>query len=169
MNPQNSAKNTKSKLLTIVGWAFLFFASILLFSSFMNRQTLDKFTEKGVPFFGTISDKTSYKAKTSSKSSYTEKFMIKVDFNFKGLPGSIYLSEFISEDEADAVKVGERVEILYLPKSEFVSNNKISFVTTPIMKKTLENALKVNKNFFILGGIIFVMGIIFLVIKRFLK
>lgn len=161
--------NTKNKFFSIVGWVSIFLAFVFAFPSFMNRMDLNRYSDEGISFSANISEISSYKKKMSKKSTATTSIMVKIDFVLKGRPGTTYLSEFISEEEAESLNEGQRVEVLYLPKSDFVSLNKINFNRSPIMKKTLENALVVNKTYFLVGGAFLILGIICFVIRRFLK
>lgn len=169
MKNSQSAPKSKKIVFSIISWGLMFLGFIFIFSSFMNRTTLNKYSESGISAFAIIEEISSYKKKMSKKSAATTSIMVRVNITLRGLSSSTFLSEFISEEEADTLKEGQRVEILYLPKSDFVYNNKLSFVTAPIMKKTLENAFEVNKNYIIAGVIGFFIGLMFLIIGRFFK
>jgi hypothetical protein len=160
---------SKKGILTIVASIFLFFGFVFLFGSFMNRMNMMKYKEKGISMQAKVDEVSSYKQKLTKKSSSTTKFMVKLDFSIKGAPGSAYVTEYVTEEEIDSLKEGQSVEILYLPKSEFIYEGKASFVTPPMMKLTLENSLVRNSNYLLLGGIIFGIGLITLVIRFFIK
>ena len=167
----NSEKKGISKkgILTIVASLFLFFGFVFLFASFMNRMNMMKYKETGISMQAKVDEVSSYKQKVTKKSSSSTKFMIKLDFLINGVPGSAYVTEYVTEEEVNSLKEGQRVEILYLPKSEFIYEGKASFVTPPMMKLTLENSLIRNSNYFLIGGIIFGIGVITLILRFFIK
>lgn len=160
---------SKKGILTITASIFLFFGFVFLFSSFMNRMNMMKYKENGISMQAKVDEVSSYKQKLRKKNTATTKFMVKLDFLINGAPGSAYITEYVTEEEIDSLKEGQSVEILYLPKSEFIYEGKARFVTPPIMKLTLENSLIRNVNYLIFGGIIFGLGLILFILRFFIK
>lgn len=166
MNQNQAKSNFKTLMIDILLYLMIFVGFIFLFASFMNRMTLIDYKERGKTISSTLDEISTYKVRTSKKGPESTKLMVKVDFNLKGLSGTTYLTEFISESDMDEFKDGERIDLIYIPGSEYLANGKASFVKDPILKPILEKALNRNIMYLWSGGILFILGVVLLILKK---
>ncbi|MDX1959091.1 MAG: hypothetical protein SFU98_11000 [Leptospiraceae bacterium] len=167
--PETTNKSKSKKLIiNILAYFLIFIGAVFVFGSFMNKSTLLKYKNTGILIPAKIGDISSYKTKTTKKSSTSTKFLVEVNFTLNNLPGSAFVSDYVTESEVDNLKEGDRVEILYLPKTEHVYQGKVSLVTNPILKITLENSLERVSNNMNYGWIIVAIGVIGAILTRFL-
>ena len=155
--PQEPARQTRSKAggqapssnirqsLKIIGITGILVGLALLAITFINRQTLNAYRERGVVVQARVTDKWIQDSETCLGVSYFDKNI---------LEGSeLYLTEicdFISRDIWESLRVASRINVIYLPKDP--QNNTI-------LATSLENNQLIS---IIIAGILLLIGVLLL-------
>lgn len=154
-------------LLPIIGGLFLLGTIITIIGYFTQKNTLSEYKTTGITIPATVISKSSFSAKVSKKSK-TTKYMVQLSFVLNGVPGETYSTQYIGEKDLEALKEGEIVDLVYLPKTEYIANNKATFIKPVILKNFMESAFNGLVRYIYFGVAFLILGIGFF-IPMFLK
>ena len=62
---------------------------------------------------------------------------------------------------------GQKVDLVYLPDSVYVANGKVTFIRPVMLKTTIENGLERLSYYPYIGGTLFSLGLLLLVVPKF--